>query len=388
VSIVAVRCNKNDFDNRVKYKELRDSIAKAIEVKKFQKFNLVDIHQPVLEYDKSINNQTLCRICNIRKLNEDFEDRCEICNSFVYFGEQLVSNASKVSIKKLGINLDEEDFMIELSESIKSYVLKSGDSYATFDTLADRSCIGFDTGLKALGVLKADVDNMGNFIKESSVTDKFENFDLFSKTLDNFFSLYIPQKLMKDKYKNTYTVFAGGDDLFLVGAWDEIVELSRKIQDAFKAFVKSDKLSISFGIAIAKPTHPISHLAEYTEHLLEEAKAIDENKNAITLFGETVKWKSYLSTFDKLKEAFETIKDIDTKTAFLYRLLELVEMAKKVKYENDIASTMWKSKLAYSFGRNMPKGYEALLQALNEEIELNPKETKMFLSEFIYKRRG
>ena len=60
-------------------------------------------------------------------------------------------------------------------------------------------------------------------------------------------------------------------------------------------------------------------------------------------------------------------------------------MSKKVN--DDWKATIWKSKLNYSFSRNMPKKYEGLLNLLNKKIENNPKETKMFLNEFIYKRR-
>ncbi len=48
---------------------------------------------------------------------------------------------------------------------------------------------------------------------------------------------------------------------------------------------------------------------------------------------------------------------------------------------------MWKSKLVYSFTRNMDKKYISLLNILNDSIEKYPKETKITICEFIYKRR-
>ena len=167
--------------------------------------------------------------------------------------------------------------LIITSDHIKSYILFDGKSPADFKLLAENSCKESETGIKSLAILKADVDNMGKFLEKSDVTNSFENFDSFSKTMDNFFSLYIPE-MMKAKYPNTYTVFAGGDDLFLLGAWDEVLSMAREIESEFKDFVKSDKLSISFGIAIAKPSTPISYLADYTEKLLEVAKDIDDEQ--------------------------------------------------------------------------------------------------------------
>lgn len=384
INICGLDCVKDDFKSKHKYKLLRENITKKLEDKKYKKFNLHQQKNTVLNYDLNINNQTLCKVCNIRKITKN---NCSICNSFIELGKLLVKeDCAKVSSKQLGINIDNFVTNFVLDKKLKSYVLKVEDGTpSSFEILAKNSCKDLKTGIKSLGILKADVDNMGIFLKNSDITDNFENFDVFSQSLDGFFSLFIPE-MMGKKFKDTYTVFAGGDDLFLIGAWDEIIELARYIQKEFKNFV-NNKLSISFGIAIAKPSYPVSHLAEHTELLLEEAKSIDNKKDAITLFGETVKWDNYITTFNKLNEEFNSLKLDDIKTAFLYRLLDLVEMGKRVKYESSIEDTIWKSKLNYSFYRNMDQKYEPLLKVLNEEIEKNPKETKMFLCEYIYKRR-
>jgi len=274
---------------------------------------------------------------------------------------------------------------VKLDKKLKSYVLKKeNNSPATFEELAKSSCKNLDSGIKAIGVLKADVDSMGDFLKNSDITDSFENFDTFSKVLDNFFSLYIPQKLMRDRFRDTYTVFAGGDDLFLVGSWDEILDLARQIRKDFKKFVKNS-LSISFGIAIAKPSTPISYLANHTEELLERSKEFN-GKDAITIFNETVKWDSYLKVYNKLDETFKKFDENSLNTTFLYRLLDFCEMSKEAK-EGQIRATIWKSKLNYIFNRNIDEKYHYLIVDLDEAIESTPKETKIFLSEFIYKRR-
>ena len=238
--------------------------------------------------------------------------------------------------------------------------------------------------------MKADVDGMGKYLEESDVTESFANFDLFSKSIDNFFSLYVP-KIMKEKYPHTYTVFAGGDDLFLVGAWDEIIDLAKKIQEDFKIFAKG-KLTISFGIAIAKPSTPISYLAEHSEQLLEKAKeyktTLDNQeviKDAIHLFGETANWKNYTNVYNNLYPKLKEIKEQDMKTVLLYRLLEFCNMKKNI--DRDIKNALWRSKLNYMFHRNVSKTHQALIEPLANSIENYPKETKMVLSEYIYKRR-
>jgi len=393
VTLCSLSCRKEDFELKEKYKAFRKKIANELEVHKFKKFNLNN-RDAVLSYDTNIDNQTLCKICNIRKTQKE---NCSICDDFIELGKKLSFEHQEelIDSDKLGIYFD-DNFVTDiiLDRRIKSYILFDGNSPADFKLLADNACKGRETGIKSLAILKADVDNMGKFLEKSDVTDSFEKFDSFSKTMDNFFSLYIPA-MMKEKYPNSYTVFAGGDDLFLVGAWDEVLQMAREIELEFKSFIESDKqLSISFGIAIAKPSTPISYLADYTEKLLEDAKEID-GKDAISLFRETVKWKDYLEVYSVL---YGSLEDFDEylNTAFLYRLLELIEMSKKVKYKKDIPSTMWNSKFRYSFNRNVlekmksddsKRRAENMLELLSRLIDKKPKETKMVVNEFIYKRR-
>ena len=384
INICFVSCIKDDFEESKKYKILREKIANEIEKSKFKKFDL-QTQEPILSYDENITNQTLCKVCNIRKVKDEKakEPCCEVCDEFISLGKKLTTFKIDEIIKSNSIGIKFDDFVCDLiiDEKIKSYVAKNQKGeILEFEDFSKNS-----QGAEAIGILKADVDGMGLFLKKenNSVTDCFDNFDLFSKTLDNFFSLHIPRKMEKD-FKNTYTVFAGGDDLFLLGSWDVILKLARFIESEFRRFVKSSELTISFGIAMAKPSKPISYLAHETEHLLENSKEL-EGKDAITLFGETVKWSDYKKVFAEFDSAFKPFENKEINTAFLYRLLEFCEMSKESK-TNPMA-TIWKSKLRYSFSRNNDNLGENIYKLLDEKIDNNPKETKMFLSEFIYKRR-
>ena len=379
VGLSCVECKKADFAEPGRYKELRDKISKAVELEKFKKLNLKE-QNPVLSYDKGITNQTLCRICNIRKIAHD-NDKCEICSAFVRLGERLATDSKKINSKDIGI--DFMDVSLEITENIRSYVAKNAGAIVDFEDLAKKSC-----GETAIAVIKADVDNMGNFIKHSDVTQSFINFDTFSKGINNFFSLYVSRK-MKEKFENSYTVFAGGDDLLIVGSYDQMIELAVFVRQEFMKFIKTKDLSISFGIVLAKPSTPISYLAQTSEKWLEVSKETT-GKDAISIFGETAKWDSYLSVRSKILDEFTKFNIDKDNTAFLYRLLELCEMSKNVC--EDVKNTMWKSKLSYSFTRNMQNKQDGadmngLLLVLNDTIENNPKESKMAICEYIYKRR-
>lgn len=399
VGVSFVECSLADFIVDGQYKDnLRKRVDKAVELSKFQKFNLSDIDE-VLGVDEGINNQNLCSLCSKRKIVDEY---CDDCSSFVRIGEYLpkkpymsiskgsgqipifgnyfINFSSKVeridnTLAIFDISNDDE-FKGYAKWELASYVRMNDKQISTFEDLANNS--QYDT--KALMALKGDVDSMGNYIKTSEVTNSFARFNFFARMVDYFFSVKA-SKMMEGR--NLYTVFAGGDDIFILGAWDEVIEYAKELREEFMKFASGSDLTFSVGMVMTKPNKPINFVADISEEALKKAKEIDR-KDAISLFGETVKWDDYLDDLG-LSDELSQIDEINT--AFTYRLLELIQMSKNVKYKSIIQDTIWKSKLAYGFQRNMDKKYLPLLNTLKKMIEGYPRESKMVLSEFIYKRR-
>jgi CRISPR-associated protein Csm1 len=422
IGLTWISCRAEDFRDSARYRALRDEMAKAVEATKYHKFSMRE-RNPVLSYDMSLDNASLCRICNMRKITRD--ERCSLCDDFVKLGERLTREDSIAFVREdasieifdgYGISFREDHpyamdiFDISKRRSdyyrhwpLSSYVYKESSGIADFKVLAQKASKETSDGkrgIEALAVLKADVDDMGRFIRESDVTDSYENFTLFSQGLDAFFSEEVP-RIMKENYPHTYTVFAGGDDLFLIGAWSEIVDLARDISDEFRSYVK-ERLTLSTGIILVKPSTPVSYLAQRSEVALEASKELD-GKAAVTLFGETVKAVSYRKYGKKL---YSALKSFETEvealpTAMLYRLLAFTQMSKRLRSrdENDLShieDAMWKSKLSYTFRRNLYEKtkderkkarIDELLKQCDYIIDNHPREAKMALSEFIYKRR-
>ncbi len=407
IGISSVSASGMDFTTG-KFQDFRERLAKQVEASKYNKFDMKN-RESVFEIETK-DNAHLCKKCNKRFMEKMSDESCAFCNVFIKLGEKLAKNdALQITKKKTslpmfgdlyldfsGNNIDDDTVVAyDISNhegfdglpkwELKSYVKFSEQEKRVeeFGELAMESCDGGELGVKALMALKGDVDNMGNFLKQKDI-NSFAKYNFISRLIDYFFSVKV-SKMMEGK--NVYTVFAGGDDLFIIGAWDEVIDLAKKIRAEFMRFCEPDvsKLSISMGLIMTKPSKPISFVAEISEEALEEAKAVD-GKDAISLFGETVKWDKYLN--DKgLKKELDNLSEDDAKMAFLYRLMELTSMSKAVKYDNDIMATRWKSKYAYTMSRNMPKASNTLLNTLSDMIEKYPKESKMILSEFIYKRR-
>lgn len=201
-------------------------------------------------------------------------------------------------------------------------------------------------GITALTVLKGDVDNLGMVFQRGIDPVTFARMAALSRQLNSFFALYLPWLCAKS-FPNTYTVFAGGDDFFLIGPWAETQALAGTLAEHFAKFVAGNpELHFSAGMVMVKPGIPVRALAETAEDALEQAKKID-GKNAVTCHQVSVSWSS-LASMKQLEQSLETFRaDYRMSTGFVYRLLTLSQMAEGTKPEDSI----WQSWLAYRVRR-------------------------------------
>ncbi len=160
-------------------------------------------------------------------------------------------------------------------------------------------------GIHRLGILRMDVDNLGAvFSKGLGERATISRVATLSSSLSLFFEGWL-NKFIKNKYeKDIYLIYSGGDDLFLVGAWDKIINLSENIAERFKKFTmksidNTENLTLSSGIAILPTKYPLYKGAEIAgefESASKEHKRRDEkdpSKNAVTFLGNTIGWEEF-----------------------------------------------------------------------------------------------
>jgi CRISPR-associated protein Csm1 len=311
----------------------------------------------------------------------------------------------------------------------KTYIIKD------FSELADAS-----EGIARWGVLRMDIDNLGTLFREGfqlkeegkSEPTSFTSLARITTLSDQislFFEGYLNQIVGKynrftaDKTKTDqlYILYSGGDDLFIVGSWDKLIEVAEDIRTQFRQYVcQNPKVTLSGGFSIHRKKYPLYKAAEVAKNALDDAKASEMfwngqrfihksempkkelknltkseaqklEKNAFGMFGEALHWEEDFTKVVELKDDIQRLIDPNqggqmTK-GFLNRLAELYglyinredddELSAKIETatsSDDIREFLnyrkWQWRSAYAFARvkRENRGLENELKSLEAKV--------------------
>jgi len=221
-------------------------------------------------------------------------------------------------------------------------------------------------GTPYLAIIKADVDNLG-LIFSQGIRGRFSisRYATLSRMIKTFFCGYL-NTYLENHHPNIYTVYAGGDDLFLIGNWLDIVNFAPHLNEEFRTYTsQNEDVHLSAGIELIKRRHPVRKGAELAETALNNAKALTDGnglpiKNAFNLFSSVLNWqewdwvKDWMKFFDdKLKESKSDNGQTKINIAFLYRLLHYQQMALEYFNHHRIEGLLYLSHLSYDIARNI-----------------------------------
>ncbi len=204
-------------------------------------------------------------------------------------------------------------------------------------------------GQVALMTLKGDVDNLGLIFQQGLQAPTFAKMAALSRQMNAFFAVYLPALCARD-FPNTYTVFAGGDDFFLIGPWYSTQELAARMAQAFKTYVAQNPgISFSAGLCMTKPSLPMHTLAAQAEDALEQAKdSANTNpklrKNALVVYGERVRWPDWHHIESMQQQLDDVRAQYSLSTGYVYGLLHLIDLKENAKNPEQ---PMWRSRFAY-----------------------------------------
>ena len=342
------------------YRKVYQTTSRMISQKKISRYDA----KTLLKLNQGgKSSQRECAICHsVEKLtNHNYQEVCHICAGMYRFAKEIQENYYIVTKEKglpigpgvsiRGVSEDElaqeEWTRVYVKNSYSADVLKAthvfvGDyKYAEIDKYAESG-----QGIKRLAVVRLDVDDLGAAFmagfsyQAGGKYNTLARSATFSRSMSLFFKVYINQFA---KEKKLSIIYAGGDDVFAIGSWQDIIEFTICLRQNFIKWTNG-KLTLSAGIGLFPDKTPVSLMAEETGKL--EGAAKDNDKDSISLFkaGNTLKLdqsfgnvdseRNYTLKFDqfidnvyngKLKSIryYFNIQDERGKS-FVYRLIELL----------------------------------------------------------------
>ena len=361
VALGMATCTGNDVINGEMQHKLFGEASRETskgKISRYTKENLEDLFNPNSNINSVRDGDKECSICHTSSVElQPYGDTeslaCHMCDSLYKFGDVLVQpeesvlgiaeeqavlenipsipvyarDATKLyvipkrKLEALGYSVIwKHIYVINEAETgnqvanrlwIADYVSRktNGDVY-DFSELANLS--GSDTvGIQRLGVLRADVDNLGAAFIGGFINHRKENlfhFNTFSRyadlsrSLSMFFKAGVNKIVsgnsngiedIRDTYHlwgednrekgHIHVIYSGGDDVFLVGPWDELLEVAVDIRKRLRDLTDG-KLTISAGLGMFTHSFPITKMAEITGELETVAKDMP-TKDSIALFG-------------------------------------------------------------------------------------------------------
>ena len=251
---------------------------------------------------------------------------------------------------------------------------RKDDKVLYFDALAGDENVSF----KRLGILRMDVDRLGLIFKDGFPDNKrtFSRYSTLSRSLDFFFKGYLNTiwKDNEDFKSNTFILYAGGDDLFIVGKWDIALAFSQQIQKDFLAWTcKNPMMGISGGMALVGGRYPIAKAATQSDEEEKRAKNHSFNKkdkNSISFLGMPFAWGEEFEMVESLKCQLVSLirQEIGISKGFLGKISTLHAM--KTEQENKGLNPSWRWLSAYDIGRAILTVKASEGKALLETIKI------------------
>jgi len=254
-----------------------------------------------------------------------------------------------------------------------------------FDEIAGES-----NGVKRLGVLRMDVDNLGRIFSHglqryrhgnTKGNEKFYSLariTTLSSHLSLFFSGILPRVIATHEESDGRVgiVYSGGDDLFLLGAWDALPTLALRIRDSFSRYCcDNPAFSLSGGLVLTGGKFPVYKSAEMAgeaESKSKKHKGVSirngnkcrTEKNAFTFLDTVMHWDEFHHV-KALKDKLLPILEKPAQRPLLRRLHEIYSSwelsRKKVEREGRldmesiaraIDAEKWRWQMVYSLSRH------------------------------------
>ena len=300
------------------------------------------------ELGRKISNAKYMLICKSSEKNSKFDVYIEVLNrgyKFINGNKELLETIEFLSNECQHVEISKlnDTNFLDLTEKINysnvsftfSFLGNTVPRHSIEDVYSFEQLSHISKGINKIGVLKMDVDNLGlifsegfdekvysisrvstlstyldlffsgiinNITNEYRVYESDDTDEIKIKTKDEESEISLTRNENRNNSSSTlYINYSGGDDLLVIGPYDDIMEFSLNFRNKFKEWVcNNDSITLSAGVSVVNSKFPIGKAVDYSEKNLEVSKK--SGKDKITIFNEVLSWqtKGQIKGYDDL----------------------------------------------------------------------------------------
>jgi CRISPR-associated protein Csm1 len=208
-------------------------------------------------------------------------------------------------------------------------------------------------GRQMLAVLKADIDMLGQVFSRGLGKDQsLGRVATLSRMVDSFFTCVLPDILARE-FPDTYTVYAGGDDLLLLGPWHATIRLSVRLAEAFARHVGgNESITISAGIEFCGVSEPLNRAVRRADARLDAAK--DAGRRRVSLVdGTPIEWQRLGGVLADAERIHSLVSEKKIPAAFAYKCLNFARARRRAEDRavGSLRDADWRARWAYHLRR-------------------------------------
>lgn len=284
--------------------EIFQKLSEKIRHKKLRMYSTEELEEIFdIGNIKSVKNLQTCKICGRRtaELHSIRENEpavaCDFCKQMYELGKQVMQakyfsedmqGDFEILNKRYSFTdqpVNGRNYVLNFSKVIKDNLSKDKElifidavTYAKHEEFEE---LAKESAGKKLACLQADLDGLGKIFQDGLKTKTLSRMSTLSRLLTYFFKYKIKELV---RGKNIVVIYSGGDDLFIVGGWEDTLEFAYQMRAEFEQFTsKNLNLSYTASFVLCDEKESASKMKE----MAEEAEKIGKDlpgKNRIVFY--------------------------------------------------------------------------------------------------------
>lgn len=253
--------------------------------------------------------------------------------------------------------------------------------FITAAEMAERS-----RGIQRVGYLRMDVDRLGQiFAKGLEAHHTLPRLAGLSRQMSYFFKVYL-NSLAKQRTNNLpktlsvpdptsdrpnlLFIYAGGDDLFVSGTWNEVVEFAFDVYQSFRAYTgQHPDITLSGGISLSGAKYPLYQAAADAGEAEKHAKNNGRDSLGLSTKKMTFKWREWIGAEGSGEENVAIIHTIEGRDEEYWKMLGSDLNRPTMIGILPFVQKILRGQLEPNYSRNLVRNLLATAQLQEQKIE-------------------